>query len=62
MREEVIADLVGPYADLQPLAQRSPHVRHEFVQVHAVRVLGDVGHDLLEDRVLAPRVRAEGQA
>ncbi len=60
VREEVRADLVGPHGDLQTLAQRGPHVFHEFVEVHAVRVVGDVGHDLLEDRVLAPRARAEG--
>jgi hypothetical protein len=60
VREEVRADLVARHADLELLAERGPHVLHEFVEVHAVRVVGDVGHDLLEDRVLAPRVRAEG--
>jgi hypothetical protein len=58
--EEVRADLVLAHGDLQTLAQRGPHVLHEFVEVHAVRVVGDVGHDLLEDSVIAPRVRAEG--
>jgi hypothetical protein len=60
VREEVRSNLVVAHGDLQTLTEREPHVLHEFVEVHAVRVVGDVAHDLLEDCVIAPRVRAEG--
>lgn len=60
VREEVRSNLVVAHGDLQFLTERGPHVLHEFVQVHAVRVVGDVAHDLLEDSVIAPRVCAEG--
>ncbi len=60
MSEQVRADLGVAQGDLQTISQRGPQVLHEFVQVHAVRVVGDVAHDLLEDSVIAPRVRAEG--
>ena len=60
MSEQVRADLGVAQGDLQTISQRGPPVLHEFVQVHAVRVVGDVAHDLLEDSVIAPRVRADG--
>ena len=33
---------------------------YKFVEVHAVRVVGDVRHDLLEDGMLTVSVLAEG--
>ena len=62
VRDKMLPDAVPRHVDLQMLAERSLHVRDEFMQMHAVRVVRHVGHDLVIERVLAACVRTQRTA
>ena len=57
--QEVVTDLLLRHVDFQLLQQSYLDVRRELIDVHAVRVVCNIRHDLIEYNVIASCVRAQ---